>query len=66
MIFAKVLIYLFAAYLIIGFFFSFTFAFKEAAKLDRDVKESSIWLKLLLMPGAIVLWPVLLVKWIKR
>jgi len=52
-------------YFLIGLLFSGYFFVVGAKKLDPLVAESKWTLRLLLMPGAIGLWPVLLLKLLK-
>lgn len=56
---------IFLVYVLIGLVFSFAFVFKGVSVVDSGARGGSIWFKLLLIPGSIALWPVLLVKWIK-
>lgn len=48
------------AYLFAGALFAIYFALRGAPLLDPAAKGSSAWFRLLLIPGAIALWPVLL------
>ena len=50
-------------YLIIGFVFAIFFVWKGAAKMDHNVVDTSIWFRLLIFPGSIAFWPILLKKW---
>ena len=50
-------------YLFIGLLFSIAFAFWGAKRLDTGMKQASWGIKLLLIPGGIALWPILLRKW---
>ena len=64
-----ILSYLFTAisiYLVIGFLYYVAFIFKWAAQLDENAKGASVGFKLLLLPGTLVLWPVLFLKWKNR
>lgn len=56
---------IFMIYLLVGVIFSIAFVFRGAQVVDHGAKGVSVWFKLLLIPGAIALWPVLLVKWFK-
>jgi hypothetical protein len=61
-----ILIYLFQLYLVIGLAFALVFVFGMVHQLDTGAKGTSIWFRLIIIPGSIALWPVLLLKWIKR
>lgn len=53
-------------YVLIGLLFSVYFFLKGASRLDHGIAESKWTVRLLLVPGAIGLWPVLLFKLFKR
>ncbi|MFN0022957.1 MAG: hypothetical protein ACKVS5_03575 [Parvularculaceae bacterium] len=53
-----------AAYLAIGAIFAALFAAGGAARLDRATKGASAGFRLIIVPGAALLWPLLLVMWI--
>ncbi len=61
-----ILVNLFQAYLLIGFVFGIAFLWKGARVVDPLVKDTSWAFKLLILPGSIALWPILLTKWIRR
>ncbi len=65
-IFIQVFLSLFGVYCAIGLLFGIYFFTKGAAKLDELIPESKWTVRLLLIPGAIGLWPVLLVKIIAK
>ena len=50
-------------YLVIGLFFAIAFALSGHKKLDSGAATASRRLRLLWMPGAAALWPILLIKW---
>ena len=52
-------------YLIAGVVFAIGFISKGVTRVDTNAAGSSIWFRLLLLPGTVLLWPVLAVKWIK-
>lgn len=65
----SVLNYVFAVvgvYLLLGFVFYLVFIFKLATRLDENMQGSGVGFKLLILPGTLVLWPVLFSKWKKR
>lgn len=52
----------FYIYLLLGTLFGLWFIFKGAKLLDGGMEHASLATKLLLLPGAIGLWPILLRK----
>lgn len=56
----------FLVYVAIGVLFSVYFFLKGARKMDDLIADSSWKVRLLLIPGAIGLWPVLLVKLLRK
>jgi hypothetical protein len=62
---ATLFVLTFQGYLLAGLLFSIAFFYKGAAALDAGVKDAPISFRLVLIPGATLLWPVLLIKWIK-
>ncbi len=53
-------------YTVIGVLFALYFFFKGAFALDPLIEESKWTVRLLLIPGAIGLWPLLLFKIINK
>lgn len=53
-----------AAYLAAGFVFALPFAFGGAVRMDRAVKGAGFFFRLLIVPGAALLWPLMLLLWI--
>ncbi len=51
-------------YLICGVVFTFFFLARGLQKVDEDVPGSSWGFRIIIIPGCIVLWPVLMRKWI--
>ena len=52
-------------YLLLGFLFAILFLSKGITKVDEAAIDSSWGFRLLILPGTICFWPVLLRKWIK-
>lgn len=53
-----------AAYLAAGFVFALLFALSGAMRIDHAAKGAGIFFRLLIVPGAALLWPLLLLMWI--
>jgi hypothetical protein len=51
-------------YLGIGVLFSLAFVIKGCGRIDADARESGLGFRLVIFPGAVILWPYLLRKWI--
>ena len=54
------------AYLICGFIFAIPFIIKGVTAIDPDGAHGTKWgFRLIIIPGTMVFWPLLLKKWIK-
>ena len=49
-------------YLIVGFVFALYFVWLGAGRLDSSARESKWSFRLLILPGSVLLWPILIVK----
>ena len=54
-----------AVYLVLGLFFVIPFLIKGLNKIDEGAHGSTIGFKIIIIPGVIVFWPVLLRKWMR-
>ena len=54
-----------AIYFCCGFVFALAFIFKGVQVVDKGAHESGIGFRIIIFPGTLVLWPLLLNKWIK-
>ena len=52
-------------YLIAGFLFAIPFLWKGVGQIDEAAKGSGLGFRIIILPGAIVFWPLLLKKWMK-
>ncbi len=50
-------------YLAIGVLFAVPFAWKGAAAIDPAAREGTWGFRVLLLPGATLLWPALMLRW---
>lgn len=57
---AELLFYLALIYLLIGFVFGLYFVAIGAKRRDPAAVSNSIGVKLILLPGSVALWPILL------
>ncbi|OEK06253.1 hypothetical protein [Roseivirga misakiensis] len=51
-----------AIYVLLGLFFYAFFIKSGVHKIDSGVKEAPIFMKVLILPGTVALWPILLKK----
>ncbi len=52
-----------AGYLVVGVPFGVAFAARGAAAIDLVAKHAGWGFRLLILPGAMALWPLLAIKW---
>ena len=52
-------------YLLLGVLFVIPFLLKGLTKVDEGAHGGTIGFKIIIIPGVIVFWPVLLSKWMK-
>lgn len=54
-----------AAYLVAGLVFAIPFVIKGVSKIDEGAQGSKWGFRLIIIPGTIVFWPLLLKKWMQ-
>lgn len=59
---ATILLILLGIYLLIGIVFYFPFIKKGVHKIDDGVKAAPVFMKILIFPGTVALWPILMKK----
>lgn len=52
-------------YLLAGVIFSLVFVTKGIKQIDEGTHGTGIGFRLIILPGCIIFWPVLLKKWMK-
>ena len=57
-----IFLYLLGGYVLLGLLFGIYFFVAGAARMDSGIKDSRWTVRLLLLPGAIGLWPLLIRK----
>jgi len=62
----EILLIIAAIYLVLGVLFLIPFLIKGLNKIDEGAHGSTIGFKIIIIPGVIVFWPVLLSKWMKK
>lgn len=64
MLFVILLLNITGVYLLCGLLFTIPFLLKGICIVDETAKGSSWGFKLIIVPGVIVFWPLLLKKWL--
>ena len=59
----EILLIIAAIYLLGGVLFVIPFLMKGLKEIDEGAHDSTIGFKIIIIPGVIVFWPVLLSKW---
>lgn len=54
-----------AIYLAIGFLFAIPFVIKGVHEVDEAAHGGSIGFRIIIIPGTMVFWPLLLKRWMK-
>jgi hypothetical protein len=62
---SMIIFYIAIAYLIVGTLFSAIFVIRLIARIDESVVASPWTFRLIILPGCIIFWPLLLKKYIK-
>jgi hypothetical protein len=52
-------------YLAVGVIFALAFVSFGIARVDPSAAGSSVWFRMLVVPGAVALWPLLLSRWVR-
>lgn len=61
----RVLLLAIAAYFAIGALVALPFVAVGISRVDAAAKGSSIAFRILVLPGSVALWPLVLMKWIR-
>jgi hypothetical protein len=64
MMIVNILLIAVGIYLLAGFIFAIPFVIKGAKKIDHGADGGSIGFRIIIIPGTVVFWPLLLKKWI--
>jgi len=62
MILATIIFYIAAVYLFAGLIFAILFIIKGVERIDKGAHGGSIGFRLIIIPGTMVFWPLLLSK----
>lgn len=63
---AQALVGVLAAYAALGLAFALAFVTRGVASIDAEAQGLPWRVRLILLPGAAALWPLMLWKWLKR
>ncbi len=63
---AEVIAGMLAGYLVLGLAFAVAFVARGVAAIDPDARGMPWSARLLIVPGAAVLWPLMLWKWFRQ
>jgi hypothetical protein len=63
MMFVNIILIVAAIYLAIGFLFVIPFVIKGVQKVDEGAHGGSIGFRIIIIPGTMVFWPLLLKRW---
>ena len=59
----SIILIVLAVYLAAGFLFAIPFVIKGVNKVDEGAHGGSIGFRIIIIPGTMVFWPWLLIKW---
>ncbi|MFY0593848.1 hypothetical protein [Roseivirga sp.] len=59
---ASILLIVLGLYILIGLIFYIPFIKTGVHKIDGGVKDAPVFMKILILPGTVALWPILLNK----
>jgi len=65
MLWAELVVNLLAAYAVLGTLFAIAFLASGITRVDPAAAGSSLGFRLIILPGVVLLWPVLLGRWLK-
>ena len=65
MIIVDIILIIVVVYIFTGLLFAIPFIFKGVTKIDEGAHGSKWGFRIIIIPGTIVFWPVLLKKWMK-
>jgi len=62
----QIIISIVGVYISCGILFAVPFVIKGVTKVDEGTHGTNLGFRIVIIPGTIVFWPLLLSKWIKR
>lgn len=64
MVVAELFVNLLSAYMVIGVLFAVAFVMIGITRIDPSAGNSTLGFRLIVLPGAALLWPLLLRRWL--
>jgi hypothetical protein len=64
MLVAQIIVWVVTAYLGVGLLFGVAFVLIGAGKLDPHARAGTWGFRILILPGSVLLWPLLLPRWL--
>ncbi len=61
-----IVVYLLYLYIALGIIIALWFAFFKVHYLDHNAKDTSLFFRLMILPGSIILWPYIIYKNLKK
>jgi hypothetical protein len=65
MIIIKLILAITALYLLFGLLFAILFVIKGVEEVDESAHRGSIGFRIIIIPGVMAFWPLLMKKWIR-
>ncbi|MFK7988979.1 MAG: hypothetical protein AB8I08_23375 [Sandaracinaceae bacterium] len=62
---AEIVLWTAGAHLSVGVLFGLAFVFFGVSRLDEAARGSSLAFRLLILPGCVVLWPLVAYRWLR-
>jgi hypothetical protein len=61
----EIIISIIGIYLICGLLFSIPFVIRGVTKIDEGAQGTKLGFRIIIIPGTVIFWPLLLRKWLK-
>lgn len=62
MVIAQIIVWLLASYALLGLLFAAYFVVSGVMRIDSSVQQSTVGFRVMIVPGVIALWPLLLLR----
>jgi hypothetical protein len=63
---AQAILMLAAGYAGLGLLFAIAFLARGVSRIDRAAAGAGVGFRLIILPGVVALWPVMLRRWVRR
>lgn len=61
----EIILYIVGIYCLCGILFAIPFIIRGVTAIDEGAHETKLGFRIIIIPGSIIFWPLLLKKWIK-